>query len=132
MNIRKTVLAPLAGLVLIGGATACTETDSDVVRENLKVSAEQFELVRRIVFYNGITDKYMFLVEGRCSVDVVPEQNKLDVTCKMADGSYKLHNLGQADNVTWFSEQLESENVSADHYRVIFKPESIIKDIDRP
>ena len=38
--------------------------------------------------------------------------------------------LGLIDNVTYFAEQLESIDVSTYHYRVIFKPASIIPDVD--
>lgn len=40
--------------------------------------------------------------------------------------------LGLSDNVSYVAEQIESANVSADHYRVIFKPEAVVPDIDRP
>jgi hypothetical protein len=32
--------------------------------------------------------------------------------------------------VTWFAEQLDAQDVSADHYRVIFKPSTILPDIE--
>ena len=35
-----------------------------------------------------------------------------------------------SDNVTYFSEQLDSKNVSASHYKVVFKPSVIIPDIE--
>ncbi|QBP31743.1 hypothetical protein SEA_PIPER2020_64 [Mycobacterium phage Piper2020] len=40
--------------------------------------------------------------------------------------------MGLSDNVSYFVEQVESANVSTDHYRVIFKPEVIVPDVDRP
>lgn len=89
-----------------------------------------FEINRRIVFYNGITDKYMLVIEGRCSIEVDAAKNKLDVTCKTADFAYKKHFLGLSDNVTFFAEQIEGANVSPYHYRVIFKPQEIIPDVD--
>lgn len=109
--------------------TACS-TDADVVSENLSKSADQFEIERRIIFFNGITDKYIMTIEGKCSIGV--QDKKLDVTCKTQNGEYKKHFLGLSDNVTWFAEQIESASVSSDHYRVIFKPEVLIPDIDRP
>jgi hypothetical protein len=32
--------------------------------------------------------------------------------------------------VTWFAEQINPAMVSKDHYRVVFKPSTIIPDID--
>lgn len=109
--------------------TACS-TDSDVVSDNLSKAADQFEISRRIIFFNGITDKYLLTVEGKCSIK--DENKQLEVTCKTQGGEYKKHFLGLSDNVTYVAEQLESANVDSNHYRVIFKPEAIIPDIDRP
>lgn len=86
-----------------------------------------FRVLRRIVFYNGITDTYILTIEGFCQVE---HGAKLSVTCKTGDQSYKKHYLGLSDNVTYFSEQLEGVGVSANHYKVIFKPKAIIPDIE--
>jgi len=105
-------------------------SDADVVSENISEAADQFEIERRIVFFNGITDTYLLSIEGRCSI--TDEGNQLEVVCKTAGDEYKKHFLGLSDNVSYFVEQLENANVDADHYRVIFKPEVIIPDVDRP
>lgn len=103
-------------------------TDADVASHNLSKAADMFELERRIVFYNGITDSYILTVEGRCSIGGTG--GALAVTCKTGHESYKKHHLGLSDNVTFFSEQLEPTAVDVYHYRVVFKPETIIPDID--
>jgi hypothetical protein len=95
---------------------------------NLSKAADQFEIQRRIVFYNGITDKYILMVEGLCSVEFFTE--KFTVTCKTGPNEYKKHYLGRADNVFPFVEQLDPADVSTYRYRVVFKPTSIIPDID--
>lgn len=123
-TIAISVLA-VAGALLTGCAS-----DADVVSENISKAADQFEIVRRVVFVNGITDKYLLSIEGRCNIK--DDGNQLEVVCKTAGGEYKKHFLGLSDNVTYFVEQLEPASVSADHYRVIFKPEVIVPDVDRP
>lgn len=125
----KKLLA-LVVFVSIGLTLASCTTDADVVSENISKAADQFEINRRIVFVNGITDKYLLSVEGKCSIK--DENKQLEVTCKLGDNEYKKHFLGLSDNVTYFAEQLETANVSRYHYRVIFKPEALIPDIDRP
>ena len=87
-----------------------------------------FKLERRIVFYNGITGGYILTIEGKCSIE--GSGGKLGVTCKTGPTTFKKHYLGLSDNVTYFSEQLESVAVSVYNYRVIFKPEAIIPNID--
>lgn len=108
------------------GMAACN--DAEVASRNLSRAAEQFELDRRIVFYNGITGDYILTIQGRCSVETI--SGRLGVTCKTGREEYKKHYLGLSDNVTYFSEQLTAAAVDVYHYRVIFKPEVIIPDID--
>lgn len=114
-------------VAVIFGIVGCT-TDADVASRNLSKAADMFELERRIVFYNGITDAYILTVEGRCSL--TDASGKLAVTCKTSESEYKKHHLGLSDNVTYFSEQLESASIGVYHYRVIFKPEAIVPNID--
>lgn len=113
-------------LIIIIVFTGCT--DADVASNNLSKAADQFEIYRRVVFYNGITDKYILQIEGFCSVEFYTD--KFTVTVKTGANTFKKHYLGRADNVFPFVEQLEAANVSEYHYKVIFKPQSIIPDID--
>lgn len=114
-------------IILVLGVTGCS-TDASVASENLSLAADMFEIDRRVVFYNGITNEYILVVEGRCSIE--DQGNQLELTCKTGPDVYKKHFLGLSDNVTYFAEQLDSEDVSVYRYRVIFKPEAIIPDID--
>ena len=118
----------MVGLLSALAFTGCAR-DAAVASKNLSYAADNFELDRRIVFYNGITGEYILTIEGKCSFDAVSER-KVDVTCKTSGSEYKKHSLGISDNVTYFSEQLTSKGVSAYHYKVAFKPQSIIPDID--
>lgn len=109
--------------------SACT--DADIASTNLSKAADNFEIDRRIVFYNGITDTYLLTIEGRCSLGNGDDRSQqVTVTCKTGEDKYKKHFLGLSDNVTYFAEQLENANVSAYHYRVTFKPQTILPDID--
>ena len=55
---------------------------------------------------------------------------QLEVTCKHGPTSFKKHFLGLSDNVTYFVEQIGMADVSVYHYRVIFKPQTIIPNVD--
>lgn len=113
-----------AGLVL----AACSR-DADVASQNLSYAADNFEINRRIVFYNGITGGYILTIEGLCAQK--PEEGKkLSVTCKTGPGVYKKHFLGLSDNVTYFSEQIDPAPAGTYRYRVVFKPAAIIPDLD--
>lgn len=119
-------------VMIIGLATSLVAcTDADIASNNLSKAADNFEVNRRIVFYNGITDTYLLSIEGRCSLGNTDDRSQqVTVTCKTEENSYKKHFLGLSDNVTYFAEQIGSAEVSAYHYRVTFKPQTIIPDID--
>lgn len=131
--IKKRLVALGAVIVLaLGGLglAACGQNDADVASKNLSTAADNFEVQRRVVFYNGITGEYMLTLEGRCSLGNSDAPGQLSVTCKVGDNAYKKHFLGLSDNVTYFVEQIEAKNVSPYHYRVVFKPDVIVPDID--
>lgn|SRR5574343_203089 len=116
----------IGSLVFMG--VGCS--DADIASENLSKAADNFEINRRIIFYNGINGEYMLTIEGLCSLGNYDSNGQLTVTCKTGPTEYKKHFLGLSDNVTYFVEQTDSEKVSAYYYRVIFKPLSIIPDLE--
>jgi len=123
----KKLMIGVSTLIAMIVMSGCS-TDATVASHNISKAAEMFEIDRRIVFLNGITDKYILSIEGKCSI--FDDGTQLEVTCKTNNNQYKKHFLGLSDNVTYFAEQLTSVGVSTFHYRVIFKPQSIIADID--
>ena len=129
MNMKKMIATGLLGLLVLVSVAGC-KTDADVASENMSKLADQFQVLRRVVFYNGITESYMLTIEGYCSLGNYDSAGSLSVTCKVGPDQYKKHFLGLSDNVTYFVEQLNSANVSVDHYKVIWKPSVIIPDID--
>mgnify|MGYP003385570083 CR=1 FL=1 len=121
--MRKLLITALAAASIAGCGT-----DAQVASRNLSKAAEMFEIERRIVFYDAIQGTYLLSIEGRCSLEV--EATKLAVTCRTGESTYKKHYLGLSDNVTFFAEQLGSAKVGTYHYRVIFKPQSLVPNID--
>jgi hypothetical protein len=127
--MKKLIPTLLAAAALATILTGCvTAPDATVASENLSTAADNFEIERRIVFLNGITDTYLLEIDGRCSIE--DEGTQLEVTCKLGPDEYKKHFLGLSDNVSYFVEQMDAVDVDVYHYRVIFKPEAIIPDID--
>ena len=121
----KKVLLILGMLLLVGCAR-----EADVASHNVSIAADQFQVNRRLVFYNGITGEYMLVIEGLCSLGNHDVAGELTVTCKVGPSQYKKHFLGLSDNVTYFVEQLEPSDVNAYHYKVIFRPAQIIPDVE--
>lgn len=124
-------------LTLLVETTACNgKSDADVAARNVSVAAEQFEVNRRFVFINGITDTPLFALEGYCSIDPAGAGIRaLAVICRYGDDEhhqFSKYYFGLSDNVTWTVEQLDPINVSTNRPRMIFKPEALIPDLDRP
>ena len=115
---RKLVAVTGALMLSLG---ACTPASY-----NLSNDSDNF----RVVFVNGITDKYLLSIEGLCSITKDKEDAQLEVTCKTGDGEYKKHYLGISDNVTYFVEQMDPASVDTYHYKVQFRPEELLPDID--
>lgn len=123
--MRKFHTLLLAITIALG---ACS--NADIASKNLSKAADNFEVNRRIVFYNGITGGYILTVEGRCSLGNNDAPKKLSVTCQTGPKEYKKHFLGLSDNVTFFAEQVEAVEASPYHYRVMFKPDVLVPNID--
>lgn len=124
--MKARIAVPLIAAAL--AVSACT--DADIASQNLSKAADMFEISRRVVFYNGITGDYILTVEGLCSLGNNDKSREVTITCKTGPNAFKKHFLGLSDNVTFFAEQLEAQNVSTYHYRVVFKPQTIIPDVD--
>ncbi|WP_102157669.1 beta-sandwich lipoprotein [Zhihengliuella halotolerans] len=115
-----------AALALVG----CN--DAEVASRNLSTDADNFKIPRRVVFINGITDKYALEIEGYCSIETRESKiaGAVEVTCKTGPGLYKKHSMGLSDNMTFVAEQLDPAAVSADHYKLTYKPTVIIPHLE--
>ncbi|WP_186121073.1 hypothetical protein [Burkholderia gladioli] len=120
----KNLLFLAGALTVLAGCN-----DADVASRNLSTAADNFEINRRVVFYNGITGDYILTIEGLCSKGNDDTATKLTITCKVGPGQYKKHYLGLSDNVTYFMEQIDAAPADVYHYRVVFKPSVIVPDI---
>lgn len=126
--MKKILMCGAALLAAVVSVTGCS--DAHVASANLTKAADNFEINRRIIFYNGITGEYMLSVEGLCSLGSAEETKALAVTCKVGPNEFKKHFLGLSNNVTYFAEQIASSKVSPYQYRVVFKPLTIIPDVE--
>lgn len=115
------------GLGLVMLLAACPDS-AQIASQNLSKDADNFKIMRRVVFMNGFTNTPMLVVEGRCSI--VDQGNQLEVTCKNGPKKYVKHFFGKGDNSPYFVEQMGDVNVSEYHSKITFMPQSILPDID--
>ena len=129
-GLAAITLAAAAALSTALALTGCSAADA--ASSNISQDSDNFRVHRRVVFVNGITDEYLLEIEGLCSIKDSADDNskgQLEVTCKVGDDQYKKHFLGLSDNVTYVVEQLEPSTEDVYHYKVVFRPETILPDI---
>lgn len=122
----RNFLAPALLLLALAGC----DKDADVASRNISTAADNFEIQRRVVFYNGITGEYILQIEGLCSLGNGDSAKRMSVICKTGPGTFKKHFLGLSDNVTFFAEQVDAAPGSASRYRVVFKPSVILPAVE--
>jgi len=123
--VKKVLFVVVLFALLVSG---CAQ--ADVASQNLSTAADNFEINRRIHFYNGITGEDFLVIEGLCSLGNNDTAGSLSVTCKTGANSYKKFFLGLSDNVTYFSEDLEPSPANVWQYRVILRPSAVIPGLE--
>jgi len=111
--MKKLVVAALAGVVALAGLTGCM-SDADIASENVSKAADNFEVGRRVTVVNGITDKYLLVIEGYCSLGNSDKEREISVTCKDVTGygGFKKYFVTLSDNVIVLTEQLQASQVT--------------------
>jgi len=135
----KAIKTLAAGLLLLVTLSACS-SPADVASVNTSKEADQFHVLRRITTINGITDKYLMVIEGYCSLGNQDPVHETSITCRVAgsetadvgDDRYKKSFIEKGDNVITLVEQIEPINVSTNHYELIFQPTTIVPDVVIP
>ena len=131
---KKIALA--GAMISVLAASSCElvassgEPAAGVAARNNSTAADNFEVARRITFYNGITDNVVMVVEGFCSLGNNDNYPRMSLNCKTGSNSYIRNFIGLSDNVFFVSEQLEGVSVSTFHYRTVFRPQSMLPDFD--
>lgn len=123
----KKITAIIAAGAIVLTAAGC-KSDAEQASENLSKKADEFEVARRIVFVNGITDEYIMEMTGLCSIQPDPGESQLEVTCRAdsdEDGFVK-HFFGLSDNTFYLVQQISPVNVSTDQPILVLKPQSVI------
>jgi hypothetical protein len=126
----------MAAFAMLLGLAACDQ-EADVASRNLSQAArnlsqaaDNFEINRRIVFYNTMNGEYLLQIEGLCNLGNHDTAGRMSVTCKVGPTAFKKHYLGLSPNVTFVAEQINAAAASVYHYRVVFRPSTIIPSVE--
>lgn len=125
--MKKKIIAGIVGLGLLFGATACS-SDAAKIRENTGTAADNFEVQRKIVGVNTRTDKYLFFVEGKCSI--TRESGWLVSICKHGPNDYRTHYLSESTDTSIAITQEAGIDASVYHTRIIIKPENLLPNLE--
>jgi hypothetical protein len=131
VKFKKAAVATALAASLTLGLSAC-QSDSDVVSKNLSKDSDNYKVARQIVVYNGITDKYIQTVTGFCSLGNNDKADRVSYTCKASgeDSGYLKDIILKSDNTFVFVHQVAARNVSKSHVKVVFKPSTVLPDIE--
>ena len=84
--VKKLLTALIISTTII--TSGCGQNDATTTSFNISQAADNFEILRRIVFINGITDSILLTTEGRCSTTADRADNQNEVTCKLGPNQY--------------------------------------------
>jgi len=124
-QIKKMVVLMLVLFTFLPILNGCSR-EAETVSYNLSKEADEFRIIRRVIFYNSITDTYILEMVGNISINIDSADNQLEVTAKIGPDKYQKHFLGLSDNVTYTVEQIGTADVNPYRYELIFKPEAIL------
>lgn len=119
---RMLWLTILMSLVLVG----CSDTQADIVSNNVSQEADNFNVIRRLTVLNARTDKPMFELVGAFSIKVDGGDNQLEIMVETGKNEYKKHFVALNEWTMYVVEDLGGASVSKYHYEVNFLPEMIV------
>ena len=121
----KKLYAILAASAL--ALSACSD-DATVARSNMTKAADNFELMRRIVFYNVRLGVNVVTVEGKCSIEY--GINRSEYICKLGEDRFIRNFVSDSNDIVAIVEQMDPVPVNVYHFRRAFKPQTLVPDID--
>lgn len=124
MQIRETLVAAMAAVTALT-LVACG-TQADRASYNLSREADNFNVPRRVVMINTITDKPLMEIVGYLSIKSDNADGQLEITVKNEDGSFKKHFIGLSPTITYTLEDLAGMDISPYRYQINYLPEAII------
>lgn len=131
--MKKIISFILATILFILGITCVVLTsgcqrESDKVSYNIPRDADNFNVRRKLIVMNAITESIMFECEGVFSfeLDSVAGVPRMVLLIKDGPNSYKKHSVGLNTMALWSVEDLDGNNVSNFSYEFKINPQMIV------
>lgn len=120
-RITVTIIAVITALTL-----AACGTQADRASHNLSKEADNFNVARRVVVINTITDTPLMEIVGYMSIRSDTADGQLEITVQEEDGVFKKHFVGLSPTVTYTLEDMSGADIRPYRYQVNYLPEAII------
>ena len=125
---HKGIFLTLLSVLLIASLfVGCNQADK--VSSNLAKEADNFNCVRQLTVINCIENEIMLQMTGKMSINADRGDNQLEVVVedeKNGHQYYKKCIVGLSDNVSYFTEDLYSQDVSNYKFTMNFNPKMTI------
>ena len=118
----KKVFCVLVVILLLSVLAGCNQAER--VSNNVSVSADNFQVTRRLTVTNLRSDTPLFELVGVFSLS--DESHRLVITCKTGANEYKKHFISKTTEVFWCIEDLSGADVNSYRYEVNILPEMFI------
>lgn len=123
--MKKVIAAALAAtsLTVLAG---CTQ--SERASYNASKEADNFNVERRLVVVNTVTDTVLLELVGKISVheDRSEGQNQLEVTALQPDNTVRKHLVGLPPTVVYTIEDVNGSDVSLSRFQINYMPEAVV------
>lgn len=123
---KKTIKSIFTVLLLIFTMwllTGCG-TEADQVSYNIAQEADNFNVYRRVVVINTLTDKPEFEAVGKMSVTI--GEKRIDIIIEDDDGVYHKHIVNLTQFNMYVVEDLGGSKVNKYRYEVNFLPQELL------
>ena len=114
-KITKLTIALIMVLLLIFSVCSCTS--AEMVNHNLSQAADNFQVVRRIIVTNVISDTVLYTIEGAMSISN-NSSNELVVTIMTGPNKYKKSYVRLNAYVNYLVEDITDTVTDPYHYKV--------------
>ncbi len=119
--MRKFMAVIVAAAIALAG---CSVPDSQVVDNNIRDSADNFKILRTVLFIDIRNNTYLLQVSGWCNI--TDQVHQIETICKV-NGGYQKHFMGlQSEWVTYVVKQEDPANVSSDFFVFSVKPTALV------
>lgn len=123
--MKKIVAAVVMATSLVA-LSGCTQAER--ASYNASKDADNFNVERRLVVVNTVTDTVLLEVVGKLSVreDRSEGQNQLEVTVLQPDNTIRKHLVGLPPTVVYTVEDMNGSDVSLSRYQISYMPEAVV------